>query len=88
MEQQTALQFERKPLPKNPASYGTQTWRTYEFLKYGAEVSRRDFLRAFLPEYRRRITDLEELLKPLGFTVRHRREPGSRWVYYSIAEGA
>jgi hypothetical protein len=80
---QLALKFE---YPKNPASYGTQTWRVYQMLVDHIEVSGKDFLRAFLPEYRRRITDLEELLKPLGYTIRHRREPGNRWVYYSIVE--
>lgn len=85
MEQQTALQFERKPLPKNPATYGTQTWTVYDMLLSG-EKTGKDFLRAFLPEYRRRITDLEELLKPLGYTIRHRRQPRDKWVYYSIVE--
>ena len=79
---QLALRFE---YPKNPASYGTQTWRVYEMLLQG-EVCGKDFLRAFLPEYRRRIKDCEELLAPLGFTIRHRREPGDKWVYYSIVE--
>jgi len=82
---QLALQFE---YPKNPASYGTQTWRVYQMMLEHGEISGRDFLKAFLPEYRRRITDLEELLKPLGYTIRHRRVLGNRWVYYSIVEAA
>jgi len=84
--EQAALQFERKPFPENPASYGTQTWRVYQMMLEYGEQSGKDFLKAFLPEYRRRIRDVEELLVPLGYTIRHRREPGSRWVYYSIVE--
>ena len=79
---QTALDFSR--YPKNPAKYGTQVWQVFELICNRGEASMPDFLKIGIPEFRSRINELDKLLRPLGWMVRHRREPGIKYVFFSI----
>lgn len=72
--------------PFNPANPDTQVGRAYEIIVNRGEAIAPDFLNAKIPDYRRRVTDLEELLRPWGWTVLHRREPGNRYVHFSIVK--
>lgn len=74
--------------PKNPFSHGTQKWRVFEILKNRGEAAMPDFLKTFpsIPEFRSRINEIEKVIRADGWTIRRRREPGSKYVFFSIAK--
>ena len=79
---QLALSFD--PYPPNPFPHGTQKAMVFEIILNRGEACMPDFLRAGIPEFRSRIAEMEKVLRPLGWTIHHRRQHGSKYVFYSI----
>ena len=80
---QLALSFD---YPPNPAAYGTEAWWVYELLTARGEACGKDFEDnpdRRVREYRSRVAKLKHMM-PAGWTIHHRRQHGSKYVFYSI----
>jgi len=80
---QTALDFTYSPYPDLGYKPGTQLDRVYRALQRG-EVSGREFLRMFIPEYRSRLNEISHDLATHGLFIQRRRIGNDRFIIYSI----
>jgi len=82
----TQLAFDLTTYPPNPAHYGSELWWTYEIIKARGEACKYDFKNnpdKKIDEYRTRVAKLKHMM-PAGWTIHHRRQHGSKYVFYSI----